>query len=633
MKGGYVGKMLFVDLTKGTIKEQDLSEDLARNFIGGPSLGARVLYDLMKPGANPLGPDNVLGFVTGPLTGSGAFFGSRYTVVCKSPVTGGFNDANAGGFFGEELKKAGYDAVFFTGAAKEPVYLWIKDGKAEIHSAAKLWGKDSKETEAALKEELGEPKLRASVIGPAGEKLSLISCPISDGHRAPGRGGPGAVMGSKKLKAIVVHGTGKIPVANQARVNEINKSISTAMKSGPMKDMVAGFSVLGTGSFTTPSALSGDSPVKNWGGVGLVDFGEEKANKIGAQTLDPEYKEKKYVCPHCPLGCGAVYKVDSGKWPLGETERPEYETAAAFGALCLNDDAEAILKCNDICNRYGLDTISAGATVAWAIECYENGVLTKKDLDGIEATWGSGEAIVALTEKIARGDGCGKILALGAAGAAKKWRKGAEYVQAVKGIELPMHDPKLAPGYGRTYATDPTPARHVKGSLAMLQMFDPSFPKYNYKGTGFLDVLLTCSTEVNNASGLCMFLSLSGAAPETQADLVEAVTGWSFKGQNQLYSGMRSIDMRQAFNVREGLKPADFVIPPRSVGHPPQQQGPNAGVDIDDKLLAQNFFDMIGWDRETGKPTLGSLKMLGLVDVARDLYGQAAAQAGLARAA
>jgi len=624
MKGGYVGQMLFVDLTKGALKEQELSEEMAKNFIGGPSLGARVLYDMMKPGVDPLGPDNVLGFVTGPVTGSGAFFGSRYTVVCKSPVTGGFNDANSGGFFGPELKAAGYDAVFFTGAAKEPVYLWINNGKAEIRSAAKLWGKDCKETLDALVEETGEPKLRASVIGPAGEKLSLMACPINDGHRAPGRGGPGAVMGSKKLKAIAVRGTGKIPVANQAKVNTINKTISAAMKNGPMAQMVAGFSEYGTGCFTTPSALSGDSPVKNWGGIGVVDFGEEKATKLGAPVLDAKHKVKKYACSHCPLGCGAEYKVEGGRWPLPQTERPEYETACAFGTLCLNDDDESIMKCNEICSRYGLDTISVGGTVAWAIECYENGVLTKENLDGIEARWGNGEAIVALTEKIARVEGCGKILSLGSAGAAKKWGKGVEYLQTVGGIELPMHDPKLAPGYGRTYATDPTPARHVKGGLAMMQAFDPSSPKYNYKATGFLDVVLTCSTEVNNAAGLCMFLALSGAAPETQAEIVEAVTGWSFKGQDQLYSGMRSIDMRQAFNVREGLKPADFVIPPRSVGEPPQQQGPVAGVTLDHRLLDRNFFDAFGWDEETGKPTLGSLQMLGLVDVAKDLYGQAA---------
>jgi aldehyde:ferredoxin oxidoreductase len=624
MKGGYVGKMLFVNLTEGSTEVKELPDKLARDFIGGPSLGARVLYDMMKPGVDPLGPDNVLGFITGPLTGTGAFFASRYTVVCKSPVTGGFNDANSGGFFGEELKKAGYDAVFFSGAAKSPVYLWIKDGKAEIRDASKLWGMDTKETLKALEEETGEPKLRASVIGPAGENLSLMSCPINEGHRAPGRGGPGAVMGSKKLKAIAVRGSGQVVTANKARLAEINRKITSAMKSGPMAQMAAAFTEYGTGSFTTPSALSGDSPVKNWAGVGIVDFGEEKATRIGAPVLDAKYKVRKYVCSHCPMGCGAVYKVDTGKWPVGETERPEYETACAFGTLCLNDDAESIIKANEICNRMGLDTISVGATVAWVIEAYESGELTKEDLDGIEAKWGSGEAVVALTEKIASQEGCGKILAQGSARAAKLFGKGAQYVQAVGGVELPMHDPKFAPGYARTYETDPTPARHVKGGLAMMQMFGPPEAKYVYDRTGFLDVLLTCNTEVNNAAGLCMFLGLSGAPPEAQAEMIEAVTGEPFKGQDQLNAGMRSIDMRQAFNLREGLKPRDFVIPPRAVGKPAQQQGPVANVTIDNELLRSNLFTMLGWDRETGRPSLGALKALGLDDVAKDLYGEVA---------
>ena len=619
MKGGYVGKMLFVDLSSGGIKEQELSEDMARKFMGGPSLGARVLYDMMKPGVDPLGPDNVIGFVTGPLTGSGASFGSRFTVVCKSPVTGGFNDANSGGFFGAELKKAGYDAVFVSGAAKEPVYLWIQDGKAEIRSADKLWGKDCKETLDLLVEETGEPKLRASVIGPAGENLSLISCPINDGHRAPGRGGPGAVMGSKKFKGIAVRGTGEVPVANKPKLSEVNRGVAAALRGA--SGMAASLGQSGTLGGTPASALSGDSPVKNWDGVGIVDFGEENANRIGAEALDPKYKVKKYACANCPLGCGAVYKVGDGRWPMEETERPEYETAAAFGCLCLNGDAAAMMKCNDICNRAGLDTISAGGTVAWVLECYEKGALTKSDLDGIDATWGNGEAIVALTEKIASGEGCGKYLKLGSAGAAKAFGKGGEYVQASGGIELPMHDPRFAPGLARTYAYDPTPGRHVKGGLMPAQVFDPAgvYTKYTYEGTGFLDELLTCNAESTNASGLCLFAPLG--MPGDQAPYIEAVTGWKFKGHEWTQVGMRSFLMRQAFNVREGLRPKDFAIPPRSVGEPPQKVGPVADVTVDHKLLARNFFSMAGIDPETGKPARGALEKLGLEDVAKDLHG------------
>ncbi|MDH7574090.1 MAG: aldehyde ferredoxin oxidoreductase N-terminal domain-containing protein, partial [Clostridia bacterium] len=295
MKGGYLGKMLFVDLSSGSVEERELPEDLARNFIGGYGLGARILYEIMPKGADPFGPESVLGFVTGPLTGSGAYFGSRYTVVSKSPVYGGWNDANSGGFFGRELKRAGYDAVFVSGVAERPVYLWIKDGKAEIRDASALWGLDAKETLAALGKATGEPGLRAAVIGPAGEKRSLMAAIMNDAFRAAARGGTGAVMGAKKLKAVAVCGSLEIPVANAARVREINQEIRDRMARGPAAATVAALSEHGTGSTTTPSALSGDSPVKNWAGVGLVDFGEEAATRIGSPAMDPKYKVRRFA--------------------------------------------------------------------------------------------------------------------------------------------------------------------------------------------------------------------------------------------------------------------------------------------------------------------------------------------------
>ncbi|MBI4765279.1 MAG: hypothetical protein HY787_11815 [Deltaproteobacteria bacterium] len=293
MKGGYTGKMLFVDLTQGKIEEKELTEEMAKRFIGGYGIGARILYDLMKPGVDPLGPDNVIGFVTGPLNGTGAFLGARYTVVCKSPVTGGWNDANSGGFFAPELKKAGYDAVFISGASDKPVYLWIKDGKAEIRDAFKLWGKDAVETHEALVTEIGDRMLRAALIGPSGEKLSLMACVMNDYHRAAGRGGLGAVMGSKKLKAVVVRGTGQVPIADPEKLKEINQSLQSAMKEGPMATIAQAFAQLGTGMGTGANALSGDTPVKNWGGVGIVDFGEEKAHKLDGEALVLSTLEKK----------------------------------------------------------------------------------------------------------------------------------------------------------------------------------------------------------------------------------------------------------------------------------------------------------------------------------------------------
>jgi aldehyde:ferredoxin oxidoreductase len=618
MQGGYAGKMLFVDLTKGKIEEKELTEEMAKRFIGGYGIGARVLYDLMKPGVDPLGPENVIGFVTGPLNGTGAFMGGRYTVVCKSPVTGGWNDANSGGFFGPELKKAGFDAVFVTGAADKPVYIWIKDGKAEIRDASKLWGKDCSETVNALTEEIGDKMIRAALIGPSGEKLSLISCVMNDHHRAAGRGGLGAVMGSKKLKAIVVRGKQEVPVADPEKLKEVNQAVRTAMKEGPLAQIVKAFSELGTGQGTGSNALVGDTPVKNWGGVGIVDFGEERAHKLDAIHMDKKYRTKKYACANCVIGCGADYEVKEGEWPLKETYRPEYETSGAFGTLCLNDNVESILKCNDICNRYGLDTISVGATVAWAIECYENGIFTKEETGGIELTWGNAKAIVDMTQAIANQTGFGKILAMGSATAAAKLGKGAEYLQTVQGIELPMHDAKLAPGYARTYQIDPTPGRHVKGGTWAGQARKAD--RYDYSNTGPTDVKRTLPTEILNASGSCLFGGFVGLR-DMVPKMLAAVTGWELDEAFQKQAAMRIFNMRHAFNLREGQKPMDVSVPKRLVGEPAQKEGPVEGVTIDYKTLAKNFFAAMGWDEE-GKPSRQSLEALGgMEDVIKDLHG------------
>ena len=618
--GGYCGKMLFVDLTEKSYEVQELREEVAKQFIGGYGIGAKVLFERMKPGSDALGPDNIVGFTTGPLTGSGALFGGRYTLVCKSPVTNGWNDANSGGYFGPEMKKAGFDAVFIQGASEKPVYIWINDGEVEIRDAAHIWGKDVLETETDLKTELSEKRLRAAIIGPAGEKLSLVSAIMNDGHRAAGRGGCGAVMGSKKLKAVVVRGTGRVPVAEPENLKVANQLIIDAIKNGSAAEVAAAFSRFGTTMMTAASAINGDSPVMNWGGVGLIDFGEEAGKKFEGLVMDPKYKIKKYACANCPIGCGAIYDVKDGKWPVGETGRPEYETSAAYGCLMLNDDQEVLLKCNHICNIYGIDTISAGATVAWAMECFEKEILGKEDTGGIELTWGNAEAIVRATQEMAdQSTEFGKLLALGSAGAADKIGKGSEYLVTVKGIELPMHDPRLGPGFSRTYAIDPTPARHVKGGLGIMHMqtLDPS--KYDSAGSGKPDLGATVVQEIINTAGLCLFKDFSGVE-NIAWKLIPPVTGWEFSEKEEMEAGLRILNMRHAFNLREGLKPSDFQLPKRSIGEPPQTEGPLEGVTVDHKGFISNFFKAVEWDEVTGKPSRRSLEKLGgMEDVIRSL--------------
>lgn len=616
---GYMGKLLFADLTTRKMWEEELTEEMAKNFLGGYGIGAKVLFDRMKPGADPLGPDNILGIVTGPANATGALFGGRYTAVCKSPVTGGWNDANSGGYLAPELKKAGFDAIFVMGVSETPVYIWIQDGKYEIRDASVLWGLDAKETWEKLKEITGEKNVRAAVIGPGGENLSMFAAIINDGHRAAGRGGTGAVMGSKKLKAIACRGTMEVPVADKAKLIEINKNVAGLINNppaGPMGGVIKGFGSVGTGFTNYSSALSGDSPIKNWAG-GTADFGEEKAAALQVPSFDPKYKVKSYGCSNCPLRCGAEYKVDDGRWPLGSTDRPEYETFASFGSNCLNNDIEAILKCNDLCNRGGFDTISAGSVIAWVLECYEKGILTKDDLDGIEAKWGDGNAIVALMQKIYDDEGCGKKLKLGQVGAAQAFGKGQECLAVASGIEPGMHDSRMpgASGYIRGYQYDPTPGRHIKGH----GKYD-GLPRT--AETGKADVGATAFTEAMNSLGLCMFMSFC-AAPTTPAEMMSAIFGREYTQANLITDGMRILLLRHCFNVREGITRKDMYISPRLTGRPAITSGPNKDIVLDNEEMGNAFYAGLGCDVQTGKPYRQTLEAFGGMEtIIAALYGE-----------
>jgi aldehyde:ferredoxin oxidoreductase len=607
IKGGYTGKLLFVNLTDGAIDEKPLSEEIAARFIGGYGIGARILYETMKKGADPLGPDNVLGFMSGPLNATSALFGGRYTVVCKSPITGGWNDANSGGFFGPQMKRAGFDGVFVSGVSRKPVYLFIKDGKAEIRDAKNIWGSACPEAQELLIKETGEPHLRAALIGPGGEKQSLMACIINDKHRAAARGGCGAVMGSKNLKALAVTGSAKIAVADPGKIKEINREILDWMKNGPTKGMVKNWGEYGTGADTGMNGMIGDTPVKNWSGAGAIDMGEERLFKLATASYDGKYKSKKYSCAQCPLGCGAHYSVKEGKWPLPETDRPEYETLGAFGAMTLNDNAEAIIKCNDICNRYGLDTMAVGPTIAWAIECYEKGIITKEETQGIELTWGNADSIVAMTQAIADQSGFGEILALGSMNAAEKLGKGKEYLQTVRGIELPMHDPRNSPFLARTYQCDPTPGRHIKGGLGIADLGAPDHIRFQYKGRGQADAEATCRAEVLSSAGVCAFSGFA-TPPHALKGLIDAVTGQDI---DIIRAGKRIFNMRHLFNLREGQKPTHNLLPARWLGQPPLADGPLKGKIVDYTQLAENFFEAIGWDKETMLPDKEALDDIG----------------------
>jgi len=617
---GYMGKILWVNLSSGDLKDEVLDEKLCRDFVGGYGIGARLIYSRQKPGINPLGLESILGFITGPLTGTDAPFGSRYEVVGKSPLTGGWGDANSGGDWGPWLKFAGYDGVFVTGISPKPVCILIKNGKAEIRDASHLWGKDTHQTEAELMAEL-EGKGSVVSIGPSGEKLSLISCPVNNGGRTPGRSGLGAVMGAKRLKAIAVTGTVEVPVADKEKVKSLRREYVAKLTSA-LADTLRDYGTAGT---IADSASSGESPVKNWDGVGTKDFPD--ASLISDDAVI-DRQARKYGCYRCPLSCGGHMKAGTGEYQYKEgTHKPEYETLCAFGTLCLNDNLESIIKANDICNRYGLDTISAGATIAFAIECYENGIITKEDTGGIELTWGNHKAIVAMLEKLAKRQGFGDVLADGVKVATDKIGKGADkYAVHVGGQELPMDDPRFAPSHGMNYQADPTPGRHTQSGLANIEAGTefpglelPPLDKYTYTGKGKYETILKNQVHMVNCSGMCLFGWLCLPWSEL-CDALSAVTGWPFSQEELYKTGERVATLRQAFNVREGIAPKDFKLPQRAKGEPPLKEGPVANVTVPVDDLVKDYYQAMDWNPETGKPGKKKLEELGLGDVAEDLW-------------
>jgi aldehyde:ferredoxin oxidoreductase len=611
---GYMGRLLLVDLSKGKVEEEILEEGLCRRFIGGYGLGARLLYGRQEPGIDPLGPDNILGFFTGPLTGTVAVGGSRYVVVGKSPLTGGWGDANSGGDFGPFLKFAGFDGLLVSGIAEKPVYLLVQGERSEIRDAAALAGKDCCETEAALKSQLGRD-VRVACIGPSGEKGSLIASVMNDGGRAAGRSGLGAVMGSKKLKAIAAVKGVEIPIADQARAEALRKSYVPRLGG-----TVRWLGEHGTAFVAASSAHSGDSPVRNWGGAGCHDFPDVEdfaAEKITGRRL------RKYGCYRCPIACGAHMKAGRGDYDYEEgSHRPEYETLALFGSNCLNNNIESIIKVNDICNRYGIDTISAGSSIAFTIECYERGLLDRSDTDGIEMTWGNHRSIVDMTYKLARREGFGAILADGVKRAAERIGRGAhQYAMHIEGQELPAHDPKHDFHWGVAYLMDPTPARHTQNAdvfRPLTKVVDTE--RMSYSGFDSQDRVGSMLHHVVNGSGMCAFVYSCLPSSDGLSEFLSAVTGWDLTPEELTRTGERILNIRQAFNVREGLNQAKFTIPGRLLGKPPLEEGPLAGVTIDEKKWFVEYFAANDWDLDTGRPSRRKLEELGLDDVAHELW-------------
>ncbi|MHB9057423.1 MAG: aldehyde ferredoxin oxidoreductase family protein [Bacillota bacterium] len=615
MPNGYSGQILRVNLTRGTTSIETPDENFYRAHLGGRGLIAHYLLKELKPGVDPLGPENKVIFATGLLTGAPVAGSGRNSVGAKSPLSGGYGDAEAGGFFGPELKRAGFDAVIIEGRAKRPVYLWVHDGQAELRDAAGLWGKRAYDVEQAIRAELGDNGIRVAQCGVGGENRVRFACVSNDVTHFYGRGGIGAVMGAKNLKAVAARGHAAYATADPERVKEMGRAMTKHITENEK-----GFTDLGTTGTVAALSAAGGLPTRNF-----RDGSFEGAKKIDGTTMRDTLLVGRDSCYACAVHCKRVVerKPGEGHYVIDRNYGgPEYEALAALGSLCGVDDLEAVCKASELCNAYVLDAISTGAAIAFAMECYENGILSKKDTGGLDLRFGNGQALVQMVEDIAHRRGLGELLAEGVARAAEKLGPRArKFAIHVRGQELPMHEPRLKMGLGIGYTISPTGADHCHN------IHDTMFVKRveSIKPLGILETMpatdlsprkvktlkrFTDLKHTINSLGLCQFVSWDYSQ---QVELLQAVTGWTTSLLELSLAGERAANLARVFNVREGLTAAGDRLPDRffqGLGN-----GAIAGTKMSPKLAEAakgEYYAMMGWDRETGRPSEAKLDELGI---------------------
>lgn len=613
-KGGYTGKILRINLTNQSAKEEKLPQKVAKDFIGGAGFGIKYLFDEVPAGADPLGPENKLIFASGPFSGTNIPCASRMAVTAKSPQTGAVGMALAGGYFPVELKFAGYDALIIEGKAERPTYVLIKGRDVKFRSAKKFWGMKTTDTQQILKNELNDQNVRIACIGPAGENLSKMACIISE-LRAAGRKGLGAVMGSKNLKAIAVRGTKKVSIVDKDKLKAARSAFTRSMKESPV--LYPEFSKHGTPMVVDHTCALGIFPTKNYTATGEY----APADKIGVEvqmTRDTGSER----CYNCPVGCSRLRMAKTEPYTGILAEGPEFETMYSFGGVTGVENIDAIIAADRLADELGLDTISAGVTVAFAMELYEKGILSKEDTGGLELNFGNHEAMVTLLRLMAFREGIGDVLADGTRVAAERIGKGSgKYAMHVKGLELPAYDVRGAKAHGLNYATSYTGADHNRG-YAFQEIFGIPIPyevdRFAVQGKGKLtkwnqDVRsATC-----DAPTMCAFLldmAVPAIAAQNTADLMKAVTGLSFSPKDISKVGERINNLARAFNVQEGFTRADDTLPERLITEP-LKGGASKGQVIskeDLKQMLDEYYTARGWDVKTGKPSREKLVELGL---------------------
>jgi len=606
---GWMGKVLRVDLTRGEIKEEALDASVARDFIGGRGLGVYYLLKELNPDCEPLSPENVFIMATAPLTGTGAPTGARYMIITKSPLTGAITCSNSGGFFPTSLKRAGYDALLFSGRSPEPVYLWIHDGRVELRSAAHLWGKTSQETETMLKAETHE-RARINSIGPAGERGVLFASVMNDLHRTAGRSGVGAVMGSKNLKAVAVRSSGKVPIHDPGAFKKVCGELDATFKDA-YKDAPPPLRTYGTAITVIATNHFGALPTRNFQ-AGTF----EGADKINGEALTRDFLVQPKACFSCPIACGRATKVEEPGYE-GSGEGPEYETIYAFGSNCGIDDLAAITKANYVCNELGLDTITMGATIACAMELAERGWLPESDI-GRPLRFGDANAIIELTRMAGYREGFGDILAQGSLRMAERYGH-PELAMVSKGQEFAGYDPRAEQGMGLAYATSPIGASHMRGDPAYIELL----------GVPFLIDPLTFEDKppiikdwqdsfcVIDSAGLCVFYSVRNLMTATRdikpqgiMKLLNAATGAGYTLEELITCGERVFNAERVFLNRCGLTRAQDSLPPRITSEP-LPDGPGKGMYCHLEEMLERYYRIRGWD-EQGIPTRAKLADLGL---------------------
>ena len=603
MPGGYLGKILVVDLTQGQWEVEPLREEHASRFLGGGGLACRYLYDLISPSTDPLGPDNILFFTTGPLVGTRAPSCGRYTACFLSPLTGIWGESNAGGFFGPEMRFAGFDGILIRGRSPEPVYLWINDGKVEVRPASHLWGLDTYRVQEAIKEEIGEPRARIACIGPAGEKLVKMAAIINDNARAAARGGPGAVMGSKNLKAIAVKGSGTIPLHNEAAFNEVAREARDWVR----EDFTAQlFHSGGTAFWMDLGHEFGDVPIKYF-----TKGYFEGAGKLSGATMAETILVKTSACYGCPIACGRVIEVKEGQYKLPVTEGPEYETLCSLGTLLMVDNLAAVSYANYLCNSLGLDTIAVGVTIAFAYYLFDRGVVSEREV-GFALKWGDPEGALRLIELISRKEGFGAILAEGVRSVGERFGLPEEAAH-VKGLEVPMHEPRAFFGSALAYATSPRGACHMQGDpyavdsgSAIPEIGIIPGDRFSVENKAWMVARIQDWRALYNSMIMCQFCS---PGPERIAKLLREATGWDIGIEELVKIGRDIFDLKRAFNVKMGVKRQDDRLPSLLL-RPLPDGGAQGAVPDMEKLLA-DYYAVRDWTEEgTLKPE--RLRELGL---------------------